>query len=175
MEGNHQYCREIPSVLLRNAIQYCGGCSVLWRDTVSTVDEYHSTVKDVQYDGGKPSVRQEDTISAVEERHSVLWRMFSTVEGYSQYCGGCSLLWRNTTVLSKVLSTMEGNHHYCGEIPSVQWRDAVSNVEDIQCAQGKHNNCGDNTQIAWDFPPKYYTDASLEDFSLIWNSLKNFY
>ncbi len=41
MEGNHQYCREIPSVLLRNAIQYCGGCSVLWRGTVSTVEDVH--------------------------------------------------------------------------------------------------------------------------------------
>ncbi len=66
----------------------------------------------------------------------VLWKMFSTVEGYHQhqycveycqYCGGyhqsCggvpSVLWGDT------ISTVERYHQYCGEIPSDLWRDTI--------------------------------------------------
>ncbi len=49
--------------------QYAGGCSVQWRDIITTVEGYH------QYIGGIPSV---------------LRRIFSTVEGYHQYSEGIS-------------------------------------------------------------------------------------
>ena len=56
-------------------VQYIGGCSVHRGDNISTVGG-------VQYSGGITSV---------------LWRVFSTVEGYLQYCGGItSVLWRDT-------------------------------------------------------------------------------
>ena len=46
--------------------QYCGGYSVLWRDTFSTVGDNNSTCGGIA---------------------SVLWK------GYLQYCGGCSVQW----------------------------------------------------------------------------------
>ena len=46
-----------------------------------------STVGVVQYSGGITSVHVGDNISTVGIT-SVLWRVFSTVEGYLQYCGG---------------------------------------------------------------------------------------
>ena len=45
-----------------------------------------STVEVVQYSGGITSVHAGDNISIVGIT-SVLWRVFSTVEGYLQYCG----------------------------------------------------------------------------------------
>ena len=46
-----------------------------------------STLEVVQYSGGITSVHAGDNISTVGIT-SVLWRVFSTVEGYLQYCGG---------------------------------------------------------------------------------------
>ena len=67
---------------------------------------------------------------------SVLWRVFSTVEGYLQYCGGIpSVLWGITAV-------HVGYLQYCGGC-SVQWggnistvRDSFSTVEGIQYIGG---------------------------------------
>ncbi len=67
-----------------------------------------SIVEDVQYCRGIPSG---------------LWRMLSIIEGCYQYCGGCSILWRDT------ISTMGG-------ISSIWWRvfstvgDTISTVGD---------------------------------------------
>ena len=75
------------------SVQYCGGCSVHWRlfstsgGNISTVGDNFSTVEVVQYGGGITSVHAGDDISTVGIT-SVLWRVFSTVEGYLQYCGG---------------------------------------------------------------------------------------
>ena len=44
--------------------------------------------------------------------------IFSTVEGYHQYCGG-------------IFSTVEGYHQYCKGY-SVLWRDTISTVDEIQ-------------------------------------------
>ncbi len=48
---------------------------------------------------------------------AVLWRMFSTVEGY-KCCGD-------------TISIVGGYHQYCGGIPSVQGRDTISIGGDI--------------------------------------------
>ena len=37
-------------------LQYCGGCSVQWGDSFSTVGDSFSTVEVVQYSGGITSV-----------------------------------------------------------------------------------------------------------------------
>ena len=76
-------------------VQYCAGYSVLWRifsivGSVLYCRDTISTVEDIQYCGGIPSV---------------LWRMFSTVgdiiitgediqycRGYQHNCGGYSVL-----------------------------------------------------------------------------------
>ena len=66
MEGI-QYCGGIPSVLWGDNSSTCGGiASVLWGDTFSTVEV-------VQYSGGITSVQWGVA--------SVLWRVFSTLEG----------------------------------------------------------------------------------------------
>ncbi len=99
-------------------------CAVQWRVC--------STVEDIQYSGGIPSVRGRDIISAVEGYNqysggisSVQWRdIISTAEGYHQYCGGISSVqWRD------IISTVEGYHQYSGGISSVQWRDIISTVD----------------------------------------------
>ena len=55
--------------------QYCGGCSVQWGDSFSTVRDSFSTVEVVQYSGGITSVHVGDNISTVGDN-------ISTVEGY---------------------------------------------------------------------------------------------
>ena len=96
------------------SVHYCGGCSVhrgdnistggitsvlwgiasvLWRlfstmgDSFSTVGDRFSTVDVVQYSGGITSVHAGDNISTVGDNISTV-EVFSTVEGYLQYCGG---------------------------------------------------------------------------------------
>ena len=60
-------------------LQYCGGCSVQWLDSFSTVEV-------VQYSGEITSVHAGDIISTVGDN-------ISTVKGI-QYCGGIpSVLW----------------------------------------------------------------------------------
>ena len=82
----------------------------------------------VQYSGGITSVHVGIT--------SVLWRVFSTVEGYLQYCGGI------TAVHVGVPSVLWGLLQYCGGcsvqwgIISVQWGDSFSTVEGIQYIGG---------------------------------------
>ena len=54
--------------------------SVQWGDSFSTVEG-------LQYIGGTTSVHVGDNISTVGGT-LVPWRIFSTVKGYLQYCGG---------------------------------------------------------------------------------------
>ena len=61
---------------------------------------------------------------------------FSTVGGYLQYCGGCSVQWGITSVQwGDSFSTVEGVQ-YIGGITSVQWGDNISTVEGIQYSGG---------------------------------------
>ena len=62
---------------------------------------------------------------------------FSTVEGYLQYCGGCSVHWGIASVLWRVFSTLGDNISTCGGITSVQWGDNISTVEGIQYSGGR--------------------------------------
>ncbi len=103
----------IPSSRLwRNTIQYDEGCSL--------------------YCGESPSV---------------LWRIFiillrdtiSTVGGYHQYCGSCSVLWWISSLLWRLLSKL-GRYHQCYERYSVPWRDTISTLEIV-------HHCGDITAI----------------------------
>ncbi len=44
---------------------------------------------------------------------SVLWMMFSTVEGYHQHCGGIlSVLWMMFSTMGNTISTVEGYYQY---------------------------------------------------------------
>ena len=43
----------------------------------------------------------------------------STVEGYHQYCGGCSVLWRDSISVVEAIQ-------YCGGIASVHVGDSIS-------------------------------------------------
>ena len=100
-ENYHPISRRFSTV---EAVQYIGGCSVHRGDNISTVgDSFRdgfSTVEVAQYSGGSFSAVG-DSFSTVEVvQHSgeitsvhvgvtsVLWRVFSIVEGYLQYCGG---------------------------------------------------------------------------------------
>ena len=78
------------------------------------------------------------------DNRSVLWRVFSTVEGYLQYCGGIpSVLWRDT------FSTVEGYLQYCGGITAVHVGGSFSTVggyfstvEVVQYSGGYHQYSG---------------------------------
>ena len=75
----------VGSVLRRlfstaEAVQYCGGCSVLWGDSISTAGDSISTAEAVQYCGGIASVLR--GIASVLLRNSI-----STAKAV-QYCGG---------------------------------------------------------------------------------------
>ena len=100
-----QYFGGISSVLWGDNSSTCVGIasvlwgipSVLWRlfstvgDNISTVGDSFSTVEGIQYIGGITLVHAGDNISTVGVLWgitSVLWRVFSTLEGYLQYCGG---------------------------------------------------------------------------------------
>ena len=48
------------------SVQYCGGCSILWGDSFSTVGDNFSTVEVIQYSGGIASVLWGDSFSTVE-------------------------------------------------------------------------------------------------------------
>ena len=72
-----------------------------------------STVEVVQYSGGITSVHAGDNISTVG--YSVLWRVFSTVEGYLQYCGGITAVHVGDSFSTVVVV------QYSGGITSVQW------------------------------------------------------
>ena len=48
-------------------------------------------------------------------------RLLGTVGGKLQYCVGCSVHWGLTSVLWRVFSTVEGYLKYCGWIASVLW------------------------------------------------------
>ena len=69
-----------------------------------------------------------DNIITVEIT-SVLWRVFSTVEGNLQYCGGITAVH-----VGGSFSTVRGYLQYCGGcsvqwgITSVQWGDNISTV-----------------------------------------------
>ena len=56
-----------------------------------------------------------DNISTCGGITSVLWRVFSTVEGYLQYCGGITAVH-----VGDSFSTVGGYLQYCGGC-SVQW------------------------------------------------------
>ena len=124
---------------------------------ISTVGDNISTVEGIQYCGGISSVQWGDNISTCGGITSVLWRVFRTVEGYLQYCGGitavhvgiASVLWRLfstvgitsvqwgiASVLWRVFSTLGDNISTCGGITSVQWGDNISTVEGIQYSGG---------------------------------------
>ena len=76
---------------------------------------------------------------------------FSTVGGYLQYCGGCSVQWGITSVQWGITSVQWGIPSYCGGysvhwrdnisacggITSVQWGDNISTVEGIQYSGGR--------------------------------------
>ena len=46
---------------------------------------------------------------------------FSTMGGYLQYCGSCSVQWGIASVLLRVFNTLEDNISTCRGITSVQW------------------------------------------------------
>ncbi len=81
-----------------------------FNDIISIVEGYHkycrldtiSTLEDVQFCGGISSV--------LWGRPSILWRIFSTIEGDHQYCGGCSVL------LGYTIYTVEDNHYFKGRL-----------------------------------------------------------
>ncbi len=52
----------------------------MWKDTISTVEDIIGTVED--------TISTVEDIQHCEEVPSVQWRMFSTVEGDHQHCGG---------------------------------------------------------------------------------------
>ncbi len=104
-------CRRIFSSV-QGYHQHCGGCSflwgilsVLWRDTISTVEDVHYSGAYYQYCGGF-SVLCRDTISIVEDVH------YSGA--YHQYCRGCSILY-----LCIIITV----------------RDSVSTVTEVECHQ----------------------------------------
>ena len=68
---------------------------------------------------------------------SVLWRVFSTVEGYLQYCGGITAVHvgDSFSTVGDTFSTVEVVQ-YSGGITSVQWGDSFSTVEGIQYIGG---------------------------------------
>ncbi len=72
-------------------VQYCEGIpSVPWRNTISTVEEYH------QYFGGVPSVYWRNTVSTMKECHQYF-------EGYHQYIGRCSILWKKFSTVTQII------------------------------------------------------------------------
>ena len=140
LEGYHQYCGGISSVLWEGGYhQYCGGIP-------------SSDVEDVQYYW---EILSED------------WWVFSTVEGYHQYCGEYSVLWSILSVLLGILSvlwtivstgedtisTVWHTIHYC-ERYSVLWK-IFSTVKDIQYSRGRPLALSKNELLSWYFT--YYT------------------
>ncbi len=94
-------------------VQYGGGCSVQWRDTVEVLM-------------GRATP---DNVCAVQ------WGVCSTVEDV-QCSGGIPLV-----QLRDIISTVE-DVQYSKGISSVRWRDIISTVEDVQLQWRNSGNSG---------------------------------
>ena len=88
-QNNDQYCTFPPH---KTSVQYCGGCSVHWRlfstsgDNISTVGDSFSTVGD-SFSTVEGSFSTVEVVQYMRGITSVLWRIFSTVEGTSSIVG----------------------------------------------------------------------------------------
>ena len=97
-------------------IQYCGRLpsvlSVLYGYTISTLEGYYQNSEGFSVLWGIPSA---------------LWKKFSTAKDV-EYFGRCSVLW-------KMFSAVKGVQN-CRGIPSIQWKDTISSVEEVQYCEG---------------------------------------
>ncbi len=83
-----------------------------------------STVEDVQYWGGRGDSGIINALEGVQHCGDTISAFFgdalSAMEGYHQYCGGCSVLWRNIIRIVgapsanlRMFSTVKGYHQCC--------------------------------------------------------------
>ena len=68
-------------------VQYIGGCSIHWGDTMTTSEGYH------EYIEGDIMSTLGDIMSTLGDIMSTLGDIMSTLGGYHEYIRGCSVHW----------------------------------------------------------------------------------